>query len=175
MPGPAFICVASKRSPGILKINRALTPLGRLQKHHGLPESRHTAAPALRDGAGRAVTITTPSFGHCQAELWPPPCQAALTLHWSHSGPSLRTSQGAWENLPLMAHLRQPVVRAMASWIGVLTSERTGCYAGYFIKSLKDTSLIVPEISTFHVAGAAHCSAPGNGTNPLPGSKQSDF
>lgn len=121
------------------------------------------------------------SFDHCHAERartggrpsWSQ--RAVMILHGSLSAPSLWTSQAASENHSLMMHLRKPVVRGMVYCIGVLTSERTHCYAGCFIKSLKGTSLIVPEISTFHVAGAACCSAPGNGTNSLSGSKQSGF
>lgn len=172
-PGLAFICVACKRSPGILKINRTIAPLSCLQMHRSSLVSTHAAACMLGDGAGRVSTIAMLSErGRAAA---PAGARAVMILHGSLSAPSLWTSQAASENHSLMMHLRKPVVRGMVYCIGVLTSERTHCYAGCFIKSLKGTSLIVPEISTFHVAGAACCSAPGNGTNSLSGSKQSGF
>lgn len=41
LPGPAFVCAACKRSPGILKINRTIAPLLHLQLHRGALVSTH--------------------------------------------------------------------------------------------------------------------------------------
>ena len=61
LPGPAFICVACKRSPGILKVNRTIAPLSCLQMHRGTLVSTHAAAGVLGDRAGRALTMAAPS------------------------------------------------------------------------------------------------------------------
>lgn len=103
------------------------------------------------------------------------PCSAlpgcACPLPTSPPAPSLLTPQ----NPSLLLRARRPLVRVVADCTRLLTSERTRCCAGDFIKSLKGTALIAPETSTFHVAGAARCAAPGNGPGSPPGSKPSAF
>lgn len=152
--GPAFICAACKRSPGVLGINGILTPLLCLQVPRALIASAVSG--------GEAVATTVPAGRGCPLPRVP-------------ASPLAADTPGRSQNPSLPVGARRPVVRAVADCTRVLASERTHCYAGDFIKSLKDTSLIAPETSTFHVAGAARCAVPGNGPDSPPGSKPSAF
>lgn len=70
---------------------------------------------------------------------WLPPLELSSS-HDPSQGPSLWTSHAASENPSLTMRLRKPFIRVMVYCTGVLTSERAPCYAGWFIKSLKDAS-----------------------------------
>jgi len=135
-PGPAFICAASERSPGTLKINRSISPPSRLQLHRGslFPPSQGCSGVSSehRHAEPAAMTLPCVPFGSIVTDI--PGC---LGKSFPDAAPE-EAGRQRW-------------------FVGLGFRHLSGLIAApaYFIKSLKDASLRVPEISTFHVAGAA--------------------